>query len=82
MPIYDYTCSACAHEFEAFLRKQTDDATCPACQGTELKRGLSTPSVHSEARKGRSMRAAKKRDSSQAQEAAYTQRQYELNHDD
>jgi hypothetical protein len=38
--------------------------------------------VHSEARKGLSMRAAKKRDKSQAQEAAYTQHQYELNHDD
>ena len=82
MPIYDYTCGACAHEFEALLRKQTDDATCPACQSGDLKRQLSKPRVHSEARKGRSMRAAKKRDKAQAQEAAYTQRQYELHHDD
>ena len=82
MPIYDYTCSACAHEFETLLRKDTDVASCPTCESVDVKRGLSTPSVHSEARKGRSMRAAKKRDKSQAQEAAYTQRQYELHHDD
>ncbi len=82
MPIYDYTCGACAHEFEAFLRKQTDVATCPACKSDDLKRLLSTPQVHSEARKDRSMRAAKKRDKIQAREAAYTQRQYELHHDD
>ena len=82
MPIYDYTCGACAHEFEAVLRKQTDEATCPACLSSDLKRGLSTPSVHSEARKDRSMRAAKKRDKRQAKEAAYTQREYELHHDD
>ena len=82
MPIYDYTCGACAHEFEAFLRKQTDVATCPACKSADLKRLLSTPQVHSEARKDRSMRAAKKRDKIQAREAAYTQRQYELHHDD
>jgi len=82
MPIYDYTCGACGHQFEAFLRKDTDVASCPTCESTDVKRGLSMPSVHSEARKGRSMRAAKKRDKSQAQEAAYTQRQYELHHDD
>ena len=82
MPIYDYACSVCAHTFEAFLRKQTDEATCPACQSGDVKRLLSHPRVHSEARKDRSMRAAKKRDKGQAKEAAYTQRQYELNHDD
>lgn len=82
MPIYDYTCGACGHEFEALLRKDTDVASCPTCESADVKRGLSTPSVHSEARKSLSMRAAKKRDKSQAQEAAYTQRQYELHHDD
>jgi hypothetical protein len=40
------------------------------------------PSIHSEARKERSMRAARKRDKVQAKEREYTQRQYELNHDD
>jgi len=82
VPIYDYTCGACAHEFEALLRKQTDDAICPKCQSGDVERLLSTPSVHSEARKDMSMRAAKKRDRTQAREAAYTQRQYELHHDD
>jgi len=82
MPIYDYTCGACTHDFEVFLRKQTDNSTCPACQSGDVKRLLSNPSVHSEARKARSMRAAKKRDKTQAREAAYTQREYELNHDD
>ena len=82
MPIYEYACRVCAHEFEAFLRKPTDGASCPACQSGDLERLISKPRVHSEARKGRSMRAAKKRDSAQAKEAAYTQRQYELHHDD
>jgi len=47
-----------------------------------LEQLLSMPSVHSEARKERSMRAARKRDRVQAKEREYTQRQYELNHDD
>ena len=82
MPIYEYICGACAHDFEAFLRKENDAVKCPECESTELERQISTPRVHSDGRKDLSMRAAKKRDHSQAKEAAYTQRQYELNHDD
>ena len=82
MPIYEYVCRACEHEFEAFLRKETDGVPCPECRGEDLERLISTPQVHSEGRKALSMRAAKKRDKSQAKENAYTQRQYELHHDD
>jgi putative FmdB family regulatory protein len=38
MPTYDYVCTKCKHEFEAF-QKMTDTrlATCPKCNG-KLKR--------------------------------------------
>jgi putative FmdB family regulatory protein len=57
VPIYEYLCGACAHEFEAFLRKPTDGVSCPACQSANLERVLSRPRVHSEARKGRGQTA-------------------------
>jgi hypothetical protein len=47
-----------------------------------LEKQLSMPQVHSAGTKARSMKAAKKRDASQAAENTYTQQQYELNHDD
>ena len=82
MPIYEYVCGDCGHDFEAFLRKETDTAKCPECASENLEKQISRPRVHGDTRRDRSMRAAKKRDSVQAAERQYTQRQYELNHDD
>jgi putative FmdB family regulatory protein len=82
MPIYDYLCRECGHEFEGLVLKELEIPDCPSCDGKDLEQLLSMPSVHSEARKQRSMRAARKRDGAQAKEREYTQRQYELNHDD
>ena len=82
MPIYDYLCRECGHEFEGLVRKEMAIPDCPSCHGNDLEQLLSMPSVHSEARKKRSMKAARNRDKVQAKEREYTQRQYELNHDD
>ncbi|MFT4614254.1 MAG: putative FmdB family regulatory protein [Bacteroidia bacterium] len=42
MPIYEYQCQACGHEFEA-LRKISDDPLqdCPSCKEAELKKKVS-----------------------------------------
>lgn len=40
MPLYEYACRSCDHEFEALVRN-TDAPECPACHGTELQRRLS-----------------------------------------
>ena len=44
MPIYEYQCSACAHQLEA-LQKFSDAplVDCPACNASELKKILSVP---------------------------------------
>jgi len=47
MPIYEYICRACSHEFEQLIRKG-DTPTCPACQGQDLERQLSNVAVSSE----------------------------------
>jgi putative FmdB family regulatory protein len=41
MPIYDFHCRGCGHEFEALVRAQDPPAKCPSCQGAELDRLLS-----------------------------------------
>lgn len=82
MPIYEYACRACGHDFEEWVRKEAMSAPCPACGSEDVGRRLSTPQVHSEGRRDLSMRAARKRDQKQATERVWTQRQYELNHDD
>lgn len=45
MPIFDYLCQACGHEFET-IQKISDDALtdCPQCGKPELKKMVSAPS--------------------------------------
>ncbi len=42
MPIYEYACSACGHEFEAIVGVRTPNPACPQCEAaTEKKISLS-----------------------------------------
>jgi len=81
MPIYEYSCRSCAHQFEALVRS-AKVPVCPQCQSEDLERLLSLPAVKSETTRGLALRAAKRRDSSQAKEREHAQRQYEASHDD
>lgn len=45
MPIYEYRCSACGHDFELLVRTDTEIA-CPSCEGRKVERQLSLPARH------------------------------------
>jgi putative FmdB family regulatory protein len=60
VPIYDYRCRACGKEFEAVVRTG-DTPQCPACQGQDLERLLSSFAVSSpEMKKSLAARQVKK----------------------
>jgi len=40
MPIYEYACGQCGHEFEALVRSETVPE-CPKCHATQLTKQLS-----------------------------------------
>lgn len=44
MPIYEYFCEQCGHEFDA-LQKMSDSplSNCPACEKEALKKKISAP---------------------------------------
>ena len=42
MPLYEYVCASCARRFERYVRAWGDEVTCPACQGREVEKQLST----------------------------------------
>ena len=46
MPIYEYACKSCGHEFEELVRGD-QQPTCPACGESRIERQLSVPAVHS-----------------------------------
>ena len=47
MPIYDYQCRDCGHQFEMVVLRSTAIA-CPACQSANLEQLLSAFAVNSE----------------------------------
>ena len=51
MPIYEYTCEKCGHEFETLLRG-SEQPECPKCGSKKLNKILSTPSAHSHGSQG------------------------------
>ena len=81
MPIYEYVCKSCNHEFEALVLGGKTPV-CKSCGGTELERLLSLPNVKSESTHGLAMRAAKKRDKKAGNERMQEQHIYEQSHDD
>ena len=44
MPIFEYRCTDCAREFEAFVTAERT-AVCPACHGANLLKLLSSPGM-------------------------------------
>ncbi|MBN2474367.1 MAG: zinc ribbon domain-containing protein [Pirellulales bacterium] len=45
MPIYEYTCKACGHEFEQLIRGD-QEAACPSCGKVRLDKRFSVPAAH------------------------------------
>jgi putative FmdB family regulatory protein len=81
MPIFEYRCQSCHHEFETLVLKGMSPA-CPSCKAETLERLISVPAVKSESTHALAMKAAKKRDTKQASELNRAQREYELHHND
>lgn len=81
MPIYDYLCKDCGHEFEALVRNAQQPA-CPSCKGMELDRRFPMPSVKTETTKAASLSSARKRDKALGTERTQEQLKYERSHND
>jgi putative FmdB family regulatory protein len=81
VPIFEYRCASCRHEFETLVRPG-DTPACPKCASQELAKLLSLPAIKSDSTHALAMRAAQKRDKIQQTDKAREQREYELSHDD
>ena len=45
MPLYEYSCKACEHQFETLVRNG-EAPECPACHGKTLERRFSVFAAH------------------------------------
>ena len=80
MPIYEYRCQTCDHEFELLIRGEATPR-CPECESEELEKLLSLPRVQSSSTREKAMRAAKRRDKAKATDRMHERLQYEESHD-
>lgn len=60
MPIYEYRCTACGHQFEALVRVN-DTPACESCHSTDLERLLSMFAVSSEGTRSASLKVARQK---------------------
>jgi len=75
MPIYEYKCRVCGHQFETLVRAASTP-NCPSCQSEDLERLLSVPVVTSAGMKKAALGAARKQ-AAQKRRGEETQRQEE-----
>jgi putative FmdB family regulatory protein len=80
VPIFEYSCNACGHQFELLVMKTTVPA-CPECKSSELDRHFSLPAVSSDTTRANAIKAGKRRNVAKGQEREAAQREYERNHD-
>jgi putative FmdB family regulatory protein len=81
MPIYEYSCNSCHHQFEVLIRS-SQTPVCASCGSADLDRIFSLPAVKSDETHARALGAAKRRDKAAAKDKAHEQLKYERSHND
>ncbi len=79
MPIYEYECRSCHHEFEQLVRTG-DTPACPRCHGHELERLLSLVSVSDEHTRQRNFNSARQAAKRVQRDKDVAQFEYEKKH--
>jgi putative FmdB family regulatory protein len=82
MPIFEYRCRACGHEFEALILPSTGAAVCPSCEGHDLEQLLSLFSVSSESTRQSSLKQARQKNSAIQREKTIADQELVRKHHD
>ena len=80
MPLYDYSCKKCGHEFEVLVRPGSAAPVCAACGSEELERLLSGFAVSSENTRAVNLAAGRKYYAKDRKDQAMAQLEYEKHH--
>ena len=79
MPIYEYQCRTCQHEFEAIVRVGAT-VPCPSCQSDDVERVLSMFAVNTADRAASALAGARKRYQSQTRDQRVHEREDVIEH--
>jgi putative FmdB family regulatory protein len=81
MPLYDFQCRACGHEFEVLVRSGDPAPVCPSCKGGDIERLLSTFAVSYAEKSQAAARDSRKRQIASRKDAIIADEEYRQKHD-
>jgi putative FmdB family regulatory protein len=82
MPIYEYECRGCGHQFEFLLLPAHPTApSCPSCHGEDLERAISMFAVSSGGTRQLALSDGRKRAASVRRDKVQAEAEYERNHE-
>ena len=79
MPIYEYRCRSCGHEFEALVRSP-EQPLCPSCRSVDLERLISMFAVDSDGSRALSTSAARRANVRVTRDKAWAEHEYDRKH--
>jgi putative FmdB family regulatory protein len=82
MPIFEYRCRACAHEFEALILPQTPPPQCPKCNSADLEKLLSPSAVSTEGIRQANALKSRQRQIAKRKDAIIAEEEHRIHHDD
>jgi putative FmdB family regulatory protein len=71
MPIYEYECRSCGHQFEFLVLPSSPKAACPSCKSKSLQQQISTFAVSSDSTRASNRESARKKNAKKTQEAKH-----------
>jgi putative FmdB family regulatory protein len=81
MPIFEYRCRACAHEFELLVLPKTTPA-CPSCGSADLEKRLSGFALSSDSIRQSNAAKSRKEQIAKRKDAIIAEEEHRLHHDD
>jgi putative FmdB family regulatory protein len=80
VPLYDFECRACHHEFEALVRAG-DTPACPSCGSRDLRRLLSAFAVDTAEKRQAAAKQSRQRQIAKRNDALVADEEYRQKHD-
>ena len=80
MPIYEYHCRGCGHQFEFLVLPTTGAPSCPSCESQDLERLISMFSASSEGSRAVALSDGRKRAGKVQRDKAHADAEYIKNH--
>jgi len=81
VPLFDFECRSCGHEFEALVRPADDPPSCPACGAKDLEKQLPTFAVNTAEKRAAAAKQSRQRQIAKRKDALIADEEYRQKHD-